>query len=868
MKSRGLAALINGLKGAERARPSRNRKPIGVDGGPTRSLIYFLHLGALSSLSLAQPVFDLLSRYPQFLVAHRAGIAQICLLVLLLCLVGPAVVVAIERLLDWSVGDRFGVRGSGVALFMFPLALLVLKRIPEMPAILLVGLAALLAWLGRRAYLRFRSLRRYLTFLSPATLVVPFLFLTGASVQKLAAPAKPHGPALADGATDTPIVMVVFDELPVQSLLNRQGGIDSERFPSFAELAGQATWYRNAATVSHATQYAVPAMLTGKRPKGDLGSLPNLAGHPNNLFTWLRNSHRLNVFESTTHFCPSCPDSAVGSVQRVLPIVWDLSVVYLHLVLPEDLASRFPDVRHGWTLPKPQKWWSAHPVRQFEAFLEALPEKGKPGLNFIHVQIPHVPWIYLPSGKRHISSRKMNLFLEYENWRSDESLVTLAFQRHLLQVGFADRLLGRLLRKLRSSGVFDRSLIVVVSDHGASFRPGASRRRITVDNFEDVLAVPLFLKVPNQKRGRVSDRPTLTTDIFPSIAGILGVSAPWPTDGVPVIESVGLVNRDLVSIAAELFQFPGHRTTVCLEGAAIEVMSRSGVWSLLDLAVEKDGKMSFFGWAADMVTLEPADSILLFADGDLVYQGMNRHQRPDVAEYYKEEDLEQAGFLLKFDPELLRGKQRVRAFAVFGDRIYELAYPIGFPWSAEPKSMQVEMHSSQFELPCCDGREAPRSFLIDRAIGSDEHRDSMRTTDFLAGLRELAWEAGPDGLFKFGPADLLVGKQLNQQQVTERGGLRIELDHPELYETVRLDSDFIPAAIEGRVSGADTEFVAVAVNGTLRAVAPTFEGPSDRRRFQAIVPETSFLDGVNQIRVFAVAEPKGEVILHSPSESR
>ena len=67
---------------------------------------------------------------------------------------------------------------------------------------------------------------------------------------------------------------------------------------------------------------------------------------------------------------------------------------------------------------------------------------------------------------------------------------------------------------------------------------------------------------------------------------------------------------------------------------------------------------------------------------------------------------------------------------------------------------------------------------------------------------------------------------------------------------------------------ADAEYVAVAVNGTLRAVAPTYEGRSGRRRFQAIVPETSFLNGANQIRVFVVAQPNGELVLLSPSESR
>ena len=359
---------------------------------------------------------------------------------------------------------------------------------------------------------------------------------------------------------------------------------------------------------------------------------------------------------------------------------------------------------------------------------------------------------------------------------------------------------------------------------------------------------------------------TLTTDIFPSIAGILGVSAPWPTDGVPAVKTGGLENRNLVSVAAGMFQFPGHRTTVCLEGASIEV-SQGDVWSLLDVVVERDGKMSFFGWAADMRSLKPADSILLFADGDLVYQGMNRHPRPDVAEYYKEDDLEQSGFHLKFDSEFFQGKQRVRCFAVFGDRIYELAYPLRFPWSVEPMSVQGETHASQLEQPCSNGQEAPRSFLTDRAIGPDERGDSGHTTEFLAGLRELAWEAGPDGLFKFGPSESLLGKPLSQLQVTERDGLRIELDHPDLYETVRLDSDFIPAAVEGWISVPDVEFVAVSVNGTLRTVAPTFDGPDGRRRFQALVPESAIRNGSNRVRTFAVAQTEEGVMLHTPLEN-
>ena len=129
MRNRGLTALINGLKRGERLRPSRNRKTIGVDGGPTRSCIYLLHLGALSSLSLAQPIFDLLSQYPQFLVAHHAGSIEIWLLVLFLCVVVPGLVASAEWLTYRILGGKCKIRGAGIALFVFPLSLIVLKHV-------------------------------------------------------------------------------------------------------------------------------------------------------------------------------------------------------------------------------------------------------------------------------------------------------------------------------------------------------------------------------------------------------------------------------------------------------------------------------------------------------------------------------------------------------------------------------------------------------------------------------------------------------------------------------------------------------------------------------------------------------------------
>ena len=60
--------------------------------------------------------------------------------------------------------------------------------------------------------------------------------------------------------------MVVLDELPLTSLLARNGRIDRFRYPNFAGLARASTWYSNATTVSDATKFAIPAILDGRLP--------------------------------------------------------------------------------------------------------------------------------------------------------------------------------------------------------------------------------------------------------------------------------------------------------------------------------------------------------------------------------------------------------------------------------------------------------------------------------------------------------------------------------------------------------------------------------------------------------------------------
>ena len=72
-------------------------------------------------------------------------------------------------------------------------------------------------------------------------------------------------------------------------------------------------------------------------------------------------------------------------------------------------------------------------------------------------------------------------------------------QRHLAQVGFADRLVGDLIARLREVGAYDKALVIITADHGASYREGRSRRRPQPQrqNLSDILQVPILVKLPD-----------------------------------------------------------------------------------------------------------------------------------------------------------------------------------------------------------------------------------------------------------------------------------------------------------------------------------------------------------------------------------
>jgi hypothetical protein len=477
-----------------------------LDGTLARGLQLF----ALFALAVAQPLLDLLARHAPFLVAHRATPGDIVLLVAALLVAPPAAAWLLEEILgrlSRSLGRALHL-GWIVALVtatVFP----ALARLADVRGAVLLAAALTLGAFAGVAFARLRVVRMLVTALAISPFVFAAAFAFDASIAKLLfASGDPQADFSVSIEGETPVVVVIFDELPTTSLLDPTGQIDSIRYPAFARLARHATWFRRASGVHALTEHAIPAILTGRYP--DPTRLPIASDHPHNLFTLLQGRYALNVVEPFTALfrSPDANPEPGERLARMRSVAADLFVVYLHLLLPSEWRASLPSVTRGW--------------RDFQ--------QAPPTLHFLHIPLPHVPWQYVPSGRAYYPPLDFDF---WDNmWGQREWWVVQGYQRHLLQLALVDTLLGELLDRLEHVGLYDTTLLVVAADHGASFRAGQSRRDPgTMEHPEDVLGVPLFIKRPHQREGEESLRNVETIDILPTIADLLGARVAWEVDG-------------------------------------------------------------------------------------------------------------------------------------------------------------------------------------------------------------------------------------------------------------------------------------------------------------------------------------------------
>ena len=521
-----------------------------------------LAIPALYGFAVAQPMLALLGNQVGYFTANQYNAAAIGAFAIIIGLLFPLTLMAIT-FAGRLVKEKFftGLLSLIMGALWVLIALPFLKPMPGGVALIVaLALAVGLVWLtwkkpGFQGFLRFAALALpcfvlLFVFASKAT---PLIFEKQSSYAPI---------VQADTSKAYPPVVVVFwDELPINTLLDTEGKIDRERYPHFAEFADHATWYANTNSVGGSTIWAIPAMLTGQIPEHSELHTPRQ--RQTNLFTLLGQTHSFaNVSEKHTTLCPPtlCKHGKCRPFKKVMGSMDDLTIIYLHLIAPRDWEANLPDVSNNWgnfakaapvgSKPNPpdkpqsvaerraerdrKNQEMAVPNHKRNLFLRFLKRiepyeagQGKPPFYFMHIVFPHVPYNYMASGKYY----SIAAYRYFTTWK-DQRETYYDYQRHMLQVGATDELMGQLITRLKEQGLYDNAVIVIAADHGVDWGAvGTERRKLQAQNHVNVMRVPLFIHTPGQKKSRVDRREILTRDILPTIADMLKLPLQGKVDG-------------------------------------------------------------------------------------------------------------------------------------------------------------------------------------------------------------------------------------------------------------------------------------------------------------------------------------------------
>src|SRR3954451_1260450 len=525
-----------------------------------------LHLGVVYALAVSQPLLNLLGNNADFFTSRQLSSGKVLWFALIVGLGIPLLLYAIDTVVS-LVSDDVGWVVHLVLIFVLTLLLMsqIARKLIE-PSGGAIILAALLAGALTALYARSEQLRSIVSLFSPLPLLVLALFLFNTPAHKIVFPGSTAA-ANVSVKGHVPVVFVAFDEFTGTSLLAPNNRIDAKQFPNFAALTKDGRYYRNYTAAADETTRVMAGLMTGDMWHEH--AIPIAAEYPHNLFTLFGKTYRMRVSEEATDLCPVklCHQTGASSSS----VFKDAGLVYLHQISPKPLEKKLTPVNetlgkfddasaeqkeeansnndvpakgagvdnnraHGRDKILNELGGGGRPAR-YEQWLRTIDGKVDRTLYFKHVLLPHVPWQYLPTGQMYRKHAQEYIpGINQAPSFGDKWLLQQGYQRHLMQVALADKMIGRLVDRLKQLGIYDKALIVVTADNGESFlHAGHDRHGADATTFTDIASTPLYIKRPNQQGGGYDDRHVNTFDVVPTVAEAAGLSMPWKLEGRSVL---------------------------------------------------------------------------------------------------------------------------------------------------------------------------------------------------------------------------------------------------------------------------------------------------------------------------------------------
>jgi hypothetical protein len=291
--------------------------------------------------------------------------------------------------------------------------------------------------------------------------------------------------------------------------------------------------------------------------------------------------------------------TALFEFSRFKTFMRDAAYVYGQRVLPPLLRRYVPSIEGTWggfgaVANKFKEQFDLGALSQVDAIAngtQALVEDSEQRVQVVHALVPHAPWRITPDNR----VAPLSSAISTSNPDSEDG-VRDTYQTFLYQVAAADNVIVDVMSRLKKSGKWDNTMLVVTADHGISFVPTLPQRHTDFTEKEtvgDIYRIPTFIKYPKQTMGIISDCAMSNLDLLPTIVETMGTKTSWTFGGRSVAKSCPSNRvREVVSATGE---------TTVLSGGFEEVRDRLAYYSGMVSTTGPIRRVAAIGASADLI---------------------------------------------------------------------------------------------------------------------------------------------------------------------------------------------------------------------------------------------------------------------------
>jgi len=337
------------------------------------------------------------------------------------------------------------------------------------------------------------------------------------------------------------VILLTIDTLRADRLgcYGHQGGLT----PNLDRLAEKGVRFEQAITGGSWTQAAFPTLLTSSYASMYGGCLGPLSPErPSPIETMAKNGY------TTGGFITSPLLSQTYGYHRGFRHFVDL--------IPEEKRPFLHNIKGGQhLLQKPLTHYvssllgqQTRPNRVYltaaevnESVYQWLDEVQDPFFAWIHYMDVHWPYHIEDKLKRpkDIAQAWHDLaHLHAVNWQGAN--ITPDQRNYYIElyeqaVHYTDAQVGQLLDYLENSPHADNTVVVVVSDHGEEFLERKHWGHVEINLYDEIVRVPLIIRLPGQGNEKVVRRQVRTLDIMPTILDLCDCSLPDGVEGTSLV---------------------------------------------------------------------------------------------------------------------------------------------------------------------------------------------------------------------------------------------------------------------------------------------------------------------------------------------